>query len=270
MRGRRSTGTGRTMAEPSAKRASIFTRWKMAKCKVAVRWCFSASLVLAAGTLEAAFLEGQSSALALALGGNTVALDGLSAGLDQSPASLAGFRSTGLDLRYQSEGLAEQFGEAGSSVGGFAMPSPAWPGALGLAWERYSASVYAEDRLRAPLTWDFGDRLTLGIDLDWLSRSYQLDQAITQGLNLRNSAQALDLEAGLHWDLNSWLSAGVHGGNLLQPDLGVFVTQREMPIWRWGVALTPSCGPVRTVTLLLGQTWDDGAHELSAQAGLEY
>ena len=219
----------------------------------------------------AAFLDFSVPAREAALGGNGVALPEGTSSLAFNPAGLGNEIQFKVSARY--ENLFSGIGGDDLSTGNLSAVLPLDPGdGLGLSVDHFGAPTLQQDRLQAAFGKSFDEGsllhpLRLGLSLSFLRQQFTLQDPLA-GVSPSNvSSGAFSVGAGALFDPFPWVSLGISGEDLNQPNLGVLGTDLVPPGLRYGAAFRPPVGQDRLV-LNLSQDWNGGV--LSTQAGAEW
>jgi hypothetical protein len=225
-------------------------------------------MALLAARLQAGFLDANAPARGTAMGGELAADASGSGALSYNPAGL-GLDAGGLWARYQSlfSGIAGDSLGAGSLAAARAWG--AW-GATGLGWERFNNNVLQEDRLR--LAWGKGWapwgetlRFRLGLQADWLRRSFTLSPALGHPEGGEFPSQAWDFGLGCQLEPLPFLALAASVENAAEAQLGGDRLPRRL---RLGACFRAGLRDPQDLKFSVSQRIEAGRAE--AQAGAEW
>ena len=159
------------------------------------RLLFLITLIISTSTLFAYDIIHPIGGRAAAMGGSSVASQGLWA-LQNNPAGMANLEKISLGLYYENRWMLP---ETAYKCGAFALPTKF--GTLGLSFNQFGSSKYNENKFGLAYAKDFGRYLQIGLQLDYLLLKIGNDYG---------SVSAVTFELGIQSHVTDKLTLGTY------------------------------------------------------------
>lgn len=193
----------------------------------------------------------------LAVGGKAAGMSNASVTLidfwsvNQNQAGMAWIKNFSAGVYYEN-----RFGikELGLKSGAIVMPTKS--GVLGLSVSNFGYSQFNENKIGLAYAKNFGEKFSAGVQLDYLTTHI--------GENYGNSG-TVAAEAGLHYKLNSKLTAGAHVFNPTRAKVAEYNDERAPTIFKLGLSYTFSDKLIVAI-----ESEKDIQYEPVMKAGVEY
>lgn len=186
------------------------------------RLLFLITLIISTSTLFAYDIIHPIGGRAAAMGGSSVASQGLWA-MQNNPAGMANLEKISLGLYYENRWMLP---ETAYKCGAFALPTKF--GTLGLSFNQFGSSKYNENKFGLAYAKDFGRYLQIGLQLDYLLLKIGNDYG---------TFSAVTFELGIQSHVTDKLTLGTYIFNPINFSFEQTLNHEKLPIvFRFGMA----------------------------------